>query len=166
MSGDVVIIILMGVSGCGKTTVGERLAKSLSWEFIEADEFHSAANVEKMASGQPLTDEDRAPWLRALRGRIEELVAKGDSAVVACSALRREARRLLSEGLDDVRIVFLWGKRELIAQRLRDRKGHFFDPGLLDSQFEALEEPAQALKVDIDAPAESIVNSIATALLA
>jgi gluconokinase len=133
------IIVVMGVSGSGKTTVGELLADRLGWEFADADEFHSAANVAKMRAGTPLTDADRAAWLRAIATWIEDHIAAGKDGVVTCSALKRAYReRLRGSG---VWFVYLDGDRELIARRMATRHGHFFPAKLLDSQFRDLEPP-------------------------
>src|SRR5690606_9558356 len=146
----IVIAIMMGVSGVGKTTVGVRLADDLGWTFIEADEFHPRANVEKMRAGNPLTDDDRWPWLQALRDRIEEACRRGENAVIACSALRAEYRRYLEQGCPErIHDVYLRASPELIRQRLENREGHFMNPDLLDSQFETLEPPQG--KIDVDA---------------
>jgi carbohydrate kinase (thermoresistant glucokinase family) len=133
------ILVVMGVSGSGKTTVGSLLAGRLGWQYAEADDFHPASNVVKMAAGQPLTSDDRWPWLRAIGAWIDTRIARGEPAVVTCSALRREYRDLLRR--PEVRFVYLRGDRTLIAQRMAARQGHFFKTDLLDSQFEALEEP-------------------------
>jgi len=150
------IVLLMGVTGSGKTTVGRLLAAELGWTFVEGDDFHPRANVEKMHRGEPLDDADRAPWLRALRRRIDELVADGRSAVVACSALKATYRAVLATGRPEVRFVHLKAPRELIDDRLRHRVGHFMPPALLASQLDTLEEPADALVVDA-APAPAAV---------
>jgi gluconokinase len=151
------IVVLMGVSGVGKTTVGVCLAADLGWTFIEADEFHPPTNVEKMRDGDPLTDNDRWPWLRGLRGRIEEACLRGENAVIACSALRAEYRRYLEQGCPErVRYVYLRASPELIRQRLEDRAGHFMNPALLDSQFETLERPQGKVEVDA-APAPEVI---------
>lgn len=155
------IVIVMGVSGIGKTTIGVQLAADLGWTFIEADEFHPPANVEKMRGGTPLTDDDRWPWLRALRGRIEEACRREENAVIACSALRAEYRRYLEQGcFERVRYVYLRASPELIRQRLEDRAGHFMDPDLLDSQFETLEPPQGKVEVDAAPPPEVIAAEI------
>jgi carbohydrate kinase (thermoresistant glucokinase family) len=132
-------LVVMGVSGCGKTTVGERLAAELGWPFAEGDRYHPEANVEKMSAGIPLTDDDRWPWLRALAGWIGEREAAGESSVLSCSSLKRAYRELLRTGAPRVRFVHLHGDRAVLAARLGARKGHFFPPDLLDSQFAALE---------------------------
>ena len=135
------IIIVMGVSGSGKTTIGTLLAKTLQWEFGDADSFHPAANVDKMQKGIPLTDEDRWPWLRAVAGWIDKTRAAGACGVIACSALKRRYRDILVGERADVRLVYLKGSEELIARRMAIRHGHFMPPSLLSSQLAALEEP-------------------------
>jgi gluconokinase len=143
------IIILMGVSGSGKTTVGERLAQALGWPFYDGDQFHPPANVAKMQQGTPLTDEDRWPWLHALRTHIETWVQQGVSAVLACSALKQAYRAYLIIDEGEVKLVYLKGDYNLIHERLAQRRGHFMPPGVLASQFAALEEPEQGVVVDI-----------------
>ena len=158
------VLLLMGVSGSGKTTVGALLAGRLGWPYAEADSFHSAANVEKMAAGRPLTDEDRWPWLRAIRALIDERLAKGESGVVTCSALKRAYRDLLRR--PEVKVIYLKGARELIAQRMATRQGHYFKSGLLDSQFATLEEPSEeegAITVTIGGTPAQIVDDILAA---
>src|SRR5690349_16034574 len=132
-------LIVMGVSGSGKSTIGDRLANRLGWTYEDGDRFHPASNVAKMSAGQPLTDEDRWPWLQAIADEIDRLCGKNQHAVFACSALKRSYREVLVHGRDDVRIVFLNGTQALIAKRLAVRKGHFMPAGLLDSQFRTLE---------------------------
>jgi len=139
------IIVVMGVSGCGKTTVGELLARSLDYPFLDADEFHPPENVAKMAAGTPLTDADRWPWLELLN---KMLLEHGD-AVLACSALKESYRRVLARGLGDCRFVHLRGSLELIRSRLADRKHRYMPASLLESQFAALEVPQGAIEVDI-----------------
>ena len=135
------IIILMGVSGSGKTTIGERLAQSLGWPFYDGDQFHPPANVAKMQQSMPLTDEDRWPWLEGIAAWIDATRHAGNHGTVACSALKRAYRDILVGERPDVRIVYLKGGRDLIARRLAARNGHFMPPALLDSQFATLEEP-------------------------
>jgi len=156
-------LVVMGVSGSGKSTVADRLAKRLAWTFEDGDRFHPASNVAKMHAGHPLTDEDRWPWLQAIAGEIDRVCAAGEHAVIACSALKRAYRDLLVHGRSDVRIVFLKGTQPLIADRLAQRKGHFMPPGLLDSQFKTLEPPDTSedpVTVSIDASVEAIVDDI------
>jgi gluconokinase len=153
----------MGVSGSGKSTIAEALANHIGWRCEDGDRFHPASNVAKMSAGQPLTDEDRWPWLKAIADEIDRLCGKEQRAVFACSALKRAYREVLVHGRDDVRIVFLDGSQALIAARLAVRKGHFMPPGLLDSQFRTLERPAPdegAIAVSIDGDVDNIVNDI------
>jgi gluconokinase len=158
------VIILMGVSGSGKTTVGKLLAAELGWEFLEADDFHPPANIDKMRRGIPLNDADRDPWLAAMAEALEARVRAGRNAVLACSALKEAYRKRLRVS-PDVRVVYLKGSFEEIEERLGDRRGHFFSPDLLDSQFEALEEPSDASVVDISNPPEAIVRQIKRTLV-
>lgn len=156
-------IIVMGVSGSGKSTVGARLAAQLGWAYEDGDAFHPASNVAKMRAGEPLTDTDRWPWLNTIADEIGHQIAAGQPIVIACSALKRRYREILIGGRADVRIVYLKGSLALIARRLKARKGHFMPPDLLDSQFAALEEPAPdepVVTVAIDAPVEAIVDDI------
>jgi gluconokinase len=156
-------LVVMGVSGSGKSTIAEQLAARIGWRYVDGDLFHPPANVAKMSAGHPLTDEDRWPWLRAIAAEIDRLAAASTRAVVACSALKRAYRDILVHGRDDVRIVFLDGTKDLIAKRLAARKGHFMPPGLLDSQFKTLEPPQpneRPITVSIDASVDGIVNDI------
>jgi gluconokinase len=160
-------LIIMGVSGSGKTTIAERLAERLGWTCEDGDKYHPKSNVEKMSAGHPLTDEDRWPWLNAIADEIERVCKARGHVVVACSALKRTYRDVLLRGRDDVRVVFLNGTQKLIADRLAARKGHFMPPGLLDSQFKTLEPPGSdenAIDVSIDAPVDTIVGDIVSAL--
>ena len=154
------IIILMGVSGSGKTTIGERLAQALGWPFYDGDQFHPPANVAKMQQGMPLTDEDRWPWLHALRAHIEACVHRGVSAVLACSALKQAYREHLIVDKAEVKLVYLRGDYDIIRGRLAQRRGHFMPPELLASQFAALEEPEQGVVIDVVHPPETIVALI------
>jgi gluconokinase len=156
---DPVIVVVMGVTGAGKTTIGNLLAQQLGWEFVDADSFHSPANVEKIRQGIPLDDADRAPWLKALRDAIEQWVAEGKNVILACSALKKSYRDELHVG-GQVSFVYLKGSYNLIYQRLRARHGHFASEKILASQFAALEEPDDAVVVNIDQPAEAIVAEI------
>jgi gluconokinase len=158
------IIVLMGVSGSGKTTVGRMLADHLGWEFDDGDALHPAANRDKMSRGVPLTDADRAPWLRRVRRLIESRTQRQINAIVACSALKRAYRDTIVVDPAQVRVVYLKGSQELIARRLAARVGHFMPPSLLPSQFEALEEPSGATTVDISGTPEQTVNAIIAAL--
>jgi gluconokinase len=135
-----VIIVVCGVSGAGKSTVGELLAQKLDWKFYEADDFHPTPNIEKMKVGVPLTDEDRQPWLDKLQQLIKRCLAARENAILACSALKKSYRDQLRVS-EDVKFVFLHGNRAQVDKQLRQRRGHFMNPALLDSQFEALEPP-------------------------
>jgi len=157
-----VIVIVFGVSGAGKTTVGELLARELDWHFLEADDFHPAANIEKMHSGHPLTDEDRAPWLERLREQIKRSLAARENAVLACSALKRKYRDSLRVN-SDVKFVFLLGDYGLVAKQLRHRRGHFMNPDLLRSQFADLEEPEpdeSVLTIELGRTPKELVEEI------
>src|SRR5271154_2729799 len=153
------VVVLMGVAGSGKTTVGKLLASQLGWEFADGDDYHSAANVEKMRSGIPLTDADRAPWLETLRALINGWIAAGTNAVLACSALKELYRETLQVG-PEVRLVYLKGTPELLRQRLHARTGHYMTEGMLQSQLAALEEPENAVVVGVDQPPAEIVAAI------
>ena len=135
------VLLIMGVAGSGKTTIGQKLARRLGWEFRDADSFHPAANVAKMSAGTPLTDEDRWPWLDAIGAWMDTHRRAGTKAVVTCSALKRVYRQRLFHQRPDARLVYLKGSKGLIADRMSRRKGHFMPPALLDSQFATLEEP-------------------------
>lgn len=159
----VAAIIVMGVSGSGKSTVAAALAARLGFEYIDGDDYHSRANIEKLQAGTPLTDEDRWPWLQAIADVIGAKIDNGRNVVVACSALKRTYREILIGGRDDIRIVYLKGSRELMAERLKSRKDHFINPVVLDSQFDALEEPAfdePAVTVEADRPVTAIICDI------
>lgn len=156
-------LIVMGVSGSGKSTIAAALAKRLSWTFEDGDRFHPASNVAKMSAGLPLTDEDRWPWLKAIAEEIDKVCRVGGHVVIACSALKRAYRQVLVGDRSDVRIVFLNGSRSLIAERMALRKGHFMPLDLLDSQFRTLEPPQtdeDPIIVSIDAPVEAIVEDV------
>jgi gluconokinase len=154
------IIVLMGVAGSGKTTIGKLLSQQLGWPFFDGDDFHPPANVAKMRAGIPLTDADRAGWLDALRKLIAEYNQQNRSSVVACSALKQTYR----EHLGDVRVVYLKGSRELLQTRLSERKGHFFHAELLESQLHTLEEPRDAITVDASHAPGVLVAEIRQAL--
>src|SRR5690242_7608883 len=143
------VILLMGVSGSGKTLIGQMLASELGFEFHDADDFHSAQNVQKMRSGVPLTDEDRAPWLASLAALIGDAVDSGDNIVLACSALTARSRAVLRTHLPQVRLVHLKGDRELVRGRMERRTDHYMPPSLLDDQFGILEEDPVAVVIDI-----------------
>lgn len=156
------VVIVFGVSGAGKTVVGQLLARELGWQFYDADDFHPAANIEKMHAGVSLTDDDRKPWLEKLRGLIEQLLKAKQNSVLACSALKKKYRDLLRVS-DEVQFVYLRGDRTLIADHLRKRRGHFMNPALLDSQFADLEEPERsenALTVELGRAPEKLVDEI------
>ena len=156
-------LVVMGVSGSGKSTIADRLAARLGWRCVDGDKFHPASNVAKMSAGHPLTDEDRWPWLQAIADEIDRVCKAGERAVIACSALKHAYRDILVHGRSDVRIVFLDGRYDLIAGRLAARKGHFMPPGLLTSQFRTLEPPdanEHPVTVSIDATVETIVDDI------
>jgi gluconokinase len=159
-----VIVVVMGVSGAGKTTIGRLLAKRLGWRFIEGDDYHPPANVAKMASGVPLQDEDRWPWLEVLNRKLLETEMKNESAILACSALKDAYRRRLTAGLADHRIVYLQGSRELIRSRMHGRKHRYMPASLLDSQFATLEPPADAIAVDVAADPAACVEAIVSQL--
>ena len=153
-------IVVMGVSGSGKTTVGEALAQSLDWRFVEGDSFHPKSNVEKMAAGHPLDDADRAPWLQALTDEIAKDEAAGRSSVVGCSALKRAYRDILRSGAPDVRFLHVHGSVALLTERVSDRPGHFFPAKLLESQIATLEPlgaDERGVVVDIAAPVATMV---------
>jgi gluconokinase len=159
------VIILMGVSGSGKTTIGQQLAQSLGWAFYDGDDFHPQVNIDKMRQGIPLTDDDRDSWLTALRQLIDSLLQNDQSAVLACSALKQAYRNRLQRDSEKVRLVYLKGDYDLIRQRLTNRQGHFMRADLLRSQFATLEEPQGVLTVDISEPPERLVATIKTAFL-
>ena len=165
-SGEPRVIVLMGVSGSGKSTIGKRLGEVLGWTFRDADSFHPQANIDKMSRGQPLTDEDRRPWLAAIAAWIDDRLATGEHGIVSCSALKRDYRRALLGGRRQVGLVFLRGDFALIADRMSRRRGHFMPPSLLESQFRTLEEPApeeRALVVPIWLSPRKVVESIVRA---
>ena len=153
------VIVLMGVSGARKTTVGQLLASQLGWDFADADDYYPAANLEKMRAGIPLTDADRAPWLETLRALIAGWIAAGKNVVLACSALKRAYREILQVA-PDVRIVYLKGTPQLLHQRLHSRHGHFMTEQMLESQLATLEEPDDAAVVNIDRSPAEIVTEI------
>ena len=156
------VVIIWGVSGAGKTTIGELLAQELHWKFYDADDFHPQVNIDKMERGEPLTDEDRQPWLQSLREAITRSLAANENAVLACSALKRKYRELLRVNAD-VKFVFLHGSRARIADQLKQRRGHFIDPALLDSQFADLEEPESSedmLTIELKGGPDELVEQI------
>jgi gluconokinase len=153
-------LIVMGVSGCGKTSVGRELAARLGWDFFDADDYHPPENVAKMASGVPLDDSDREPWLEELNGLLRRTLSAGRNPVLACSALKERYRGTLLRGNDGVRIVYLKGSFDLIFERMQKRPGHYFKAGMLRSQFDALEEPEDAIPAGIDRPVAEIADGI------
>jgi gluconokinase len=156
-------IVVMGVSGAGKTTIAQALAARLKWSFIDGDSLHPQANIDKMKSGQPLDDADRVPWLAAIGAWIDARADAGEACIVSCSALKRAYRQTLARGRPQVEIVYLHGSQALIAQRLAERKSHFMPPSLLASQFHDLEPPTpdeRVLTVEIDQSVEAIVEEI------
>jgi gluconokinase len=158
------VIVLMGVSGVGKTSVGMLLAAALGGEFVEGDSYHPPANVEKMRRGIPLDDADRRPWLETLAREIGAWLEAGRTMVLACSALKRSYRAILRGGRQDVRFVHLKGSAALIRARLAARRGHYMPASLLDSQLAALEEPLDAITVDVSGTPAEIVAAIMSAL--
>lgn len=150
----------MGVAGSGKTTIGQLLARKFGWEFHDADDLHPARNKEKMSQGIPLTDDDRGPWLQAVRDLVRQCLIENRDTIIACSALKQQYRDLLTSGSKEVSLVYLKGSQELITKRLSARSGHFFNVKLLQSQFDSLEEPKEGIIVDISGTPESIVDEI------
>ena len=157
-------IIVMGVSGCGKTTVGKALAERLNAAFLDADDFHPAANVAKMRAGTPLNDDDRAPWLATLNRELRERSQHGERVVLACSALKRRYREAIGAQLADVDWIFLDGSFEVIAERMRARANHYMPESLLRSQFEALERPENAIQISIELSAAELLEAAISAL--
>jgi carbohydrate kinase (thermoresistant glucokinase family) len=156
-------LVVMGVTGSGKSTIGAALGQRLGWRYEDGDSFHPKSNVAKMSAGHPLTDEDRWPWLKAIAAEIDRQREAGQRVIIACSALKKAYRDILVHGRDDIRMVFLNGSHDLIADRLSHRAGHFMPPDLLDSQFATLEPPSpeeRPITVSIDAPVEVIVDRI------
>jgi gluconokinase len=161
------IVVIMGVSGSGKSTVAAGLCKAEGWQLIEGDALHPPGNIAKMSAGTPLTDDDRWPWLRAIAARLDELRAANVSAVVACSALKRSYRDVLIGDRPDTYLVYLRSSHRLIGERMRARKGHFMPPGLLDSQFASLHEPGpdeRPIIADLARPAEEVVAQVVARL--
>lgn len=155
------VIVMMGVSGCGKTTVGKLVAEELGWEFVEGDEYHSPENIAKMSSGQPLNDEDRFDWMNALNKKISEMLSSGKSGVVACSALKQKHRKHLARNWEDqVLYIHIKGTFDEIHQRMEAREGHYMKAGMLRSQFEALEPPEDVPAYDASLTPEQIKSAI------
>ena len=157
---DTRFLILMGVSGSGKTTVGKALASKLGWEFYDADHFHPPENITKMEQGTPLNDSDRAPWLTSLHDLIESCLARNRPGILACSALKERYRQTLLEGNDGVLLIYLKGSYELLWSRMSARTDHYMKPEMLQSQFEALEEPSEAIIIDVSHSVDEIVQQI------
>ena len=157
---ETLFFIVMGVSGCGKSSVGKSLAQSLGWDFYDADDFHPPENIAKMAKGIPLDDSDRAPWLASLHDMILSKLTDNSPSVLACSALKERYRQQLTKGNESVQVVYLKGSYDLIWSRMEKRTAHYMKPHMLQSQFETLEEPTNALTIDISLPVENIVQEI------
>jgi carbohydrate kinase (thermoresistant glucokinase family) len=161
------VLLVMGVSGSGKTTVGKALAGALAWPFQEGDDLHPPANIAKMAAGQPLTDDDRAPWLAAIARWLDGQAIRGEPGVITCSALKRAYRDTLRKDRPQLWLVFLEGSRSVLAERLARRHGHFMPPSMLDSQLADLETPGEdepVIDIDIEAPVEDQVSAVETVL--
>ncbi|KST63155.1 gluconokinase [Mastigocoleus testarum] len=154
------IIILIGVSGSGKTTIGKQLADSLNWQFYDADDFHSAKNIEKMQAAIPLEDSDRMPWLQAIADAIAKWLQENQNIIMACSALKESYRQLLLIDRENIQFIYLKGSFELIQKRLQKRENHFMSERLLKNQFDVLEEPSNIPTIDISNPPEKIVATI------
>ena len=155
--------LIMGVSGSGKSTLGKALAQTLLWDFFEADDFHSVENIAKMTAGIPLSDSDRMPWLIALNQRLLSTLEADRHPVLACSALKESYRRHLLSGVDNIAIIYLKGSYDLIWSRMAARKGHYMKSNMLQSQFDTLEEPQNALVLDIGLPLEAMLDTILAA---
>lgn len=162
-------VIVMGVCACGKSTIGEQLAQKLGRKFIDGDDLHPRANIQKMASGQPLNDDDRKPWLERIRDASYSLESKNEHGIIVCSALKKKYRDQIREGNENVTFLFLDGNKELIMDRMRQRQGHFMKENMVNSQFETLERPdaeLQTIVVGIDCSIEEIVDNAAQQLIA
>jgi gluconokinase len=157
-------VILMGVAGSGKTAVGKGIAARLNWLFLDADDFHPAANIEKMKHGIPLNDQDRIPWLRALRDELRRLLAEGRSVILACSALKESYRKLLSDDVAPMSFVLLDVDQETIRERLQHRSAHFFPKELMNSQFAALEKPKDAIIIDARKSLDEVTDRVVQAI--
>jgi gluconokinase len=153
------IFIIMGVSGSGKSTIGEAVSSKLGWKYYEGDNFHPAANIEKMKNGIPLNDDDRMPWLNSIRKVIEEAISRHESIIISCSALKEKYRAILKVD-DGVGLIYLKGSYDLIKKRMEERTDHFFKPEMLKSQFDALEEPADAVQIDISNSPGMIIKEV------
>lgn len=158
------IILVMGVSGSGKSTIGWMLAESLNWDFSDADTFHSPANIEKMRRGIPLDDADRIPWFQQLQRAIDRWLIEDKNVVLACSALKADYRQMLLRDKERMRLVYLKGSFEVILRRLQERQNHFMNKNLLQNQFDLLEEPDEGIHVNVSDPPEVIVQQIKTSL--
>ena len=161
-------VVVMGVCASGKTTIGEHLAKNLGRKFIDGDDLHPRANIQKMASGQPLNDDDRKPWLERIRDAAYSLESKNEHGIIVCSALKKIYRDQIREGNENVSFLFLDGSKELILERMRARQGHFMKENMVNSQFEALERPEdepRTIFVSIDATIEDVVSNAAELIL-
>lgn len=162
-------VIVMGVCACGKSTIGEQLAKKLGRKFIDGDDLHPRANIQKMSSGQPLNDEDRKPWLERIRDASYSLESKNEHGIIVCSALKKAYRDQIREGNENVTFLFLDGDKQLILERMSKRQGHFMKENMVNSQFETLERPdaePQTIVVNIDASIEEIIEEAAQKLIA
>jgi gluconokinase len=160
---DGVVLVVMGVSGSGKTTVASTLARRLNWPFQEGDDLHPQANIEKMRAGHPLSDQDRGPWLELIADWVDQRLDAGQNGIITCSALKRAYRDVINRRQHGVVFIFLDGSRKRVALRLASRQGHFMPPHLLESQFEDLERPAPdepVITFDIDAPPQRIVDVV------
>jgi gluconokinase len=159
-AGQPQVIVIMGVTGSGKTTIGHALAAELGWLFLDGDDYHPPENIARMAAGIPLTDSDREPWLKSLNHMLREQSLSGSSLVLACSALKRDYRRQLADGVDSLIFIYLKLDVSMVSERLSDRQGHFMPPELLASQFDILEEPQDAVVIDASSDARAIVREI------
>ena len=158
------LIIITGVSGVGKTTIGKLLSENIGWAFYEGDDYHTNVNLAKMRNGTPLTDDDRRPWLDALRGKISEIVLHEEDAILSCSALKESYRFRLGSGLKDIVFVYLRGDYQLVQNRISERVGHYMSPDLLSSQYSDLEEPQNAIIVDAALEPMVIISYLKEAL--
>lgn len=161
---ETMVILIMGVAGSGKATIGSRLAAELGWEFIDADDFHDTQHVEKMAAGIPLTESDRAPWLEELNTKLTAEDSFDVNVIIACSALTQSSRNALLKDIKHIRIVDLQGNYKLIESRIKNRTGPFFNEKLLMSQFEAYEKPEEGVTVSIQGSPEETISAILAAL--